>query len=81
MLKDLVNDQLQLAELMSDISEAGFSAGWMQDLEFHLWAVINAGNGSYGRYMLTQAEIDQLRFLSDNCHSWIVFDVENEETE
>lgn len=80
MLKDLDNDQLRLAKLMSQISEAAFSAGWMRDLEFDLWAAIHAGNGSYGRYMLTQADIDQLRSLSDKCRSWIVFDAKNEET-
>jgi hypothetical protein len=80
MLKDLDKDQLLLAELMSEISEAGFSAGWMKDMEFDLWSAINGGDGSYGRHILTQAEIDQLLFLSNKCRCWIVFDDENEET-
>jgi hypothetical protein len=33
MLTDLNEDQLALAELMSQISQAGYSAAWMDGLE------------------------------------------------
>lgn len=80
MLKDLNGDQLALAELMSQISEAGFSAAWMDGLEFDLWAILNDGNKKYGRHTITQEEVHQLQFLSDKCGCWIIFGEENEET-
>ena len=46
MLQDLNNDQLLLAELMSRISEAGYSAGWMIGLEFDLWETMNGVVGN-----------------------------------
>jgi hypothetical protein len=53
MLKDLNRDQLLLEELMSQISEEGFSAGWMKNLEFDLWRIINGGDRRYGWHFLT----------------------------
>jgi hypothetical protein len=44
MLKDLNSDQLLLAELMSSISEDGFSASWMEGLEYELWEILNGGD-------------------------------------
>ena len=66
MLKDLSQDQLQLAELMSQISEAGYSAGWMKGLEFDLWDILIGSKSSYGRHIISQEELLQLKFLSDN---------------
>ncbi len=80
MLQDLNDDQRLLEALMSDISEMGFCAGWMMGLEFDLWRIINGGDNRYGHHILTQAEIDQLRFLSDKCNCWIIYDDQTEET-
>jgi len=80
MLQDLNDDQLQLERLMSRISEEGYSAGWMKGLEYELWAILIDGKGSCGRHDVTQEELQQLRFLSDKCGCWIVFDDETEET-
>lgn len=44
MLKDLNDDELKLAKLMSRISEAVYSAGWINDLEFELWEIITDSN-------------------------------------
>ena len=80
MLKDLDSDQLLLEELMSNISEEDFSAGWMTNLEFDLWGILNGDNRKYGHHLITQSEIDQLKSLSKKCGCWIVFDEEKEET-
>ncbi|MBN8852874.1 MAG: hypothetical protein BGO55_14935 [Sphingobacteriales bacterium 50-39] len=80
MLKDLNEDQLQLEELMSRISEAGYSAGWMMGLEYELWQILNDGKGSFGRHHVTQEELQQLQFLSEKCGCWVVFDDNTEET-
>jgi hypothetical protein len=76
MLNDLNKDQLLLEEFMSEISEAGFSAGWMGDLEFDLWEILNGDKRRYGHHIITQDELDQLKSLSDKCGCWIVYDDE-----
>lgn len=80
MLKDLNQDQLALAELMSNISEASYSAGWMEGLEVELWDILTGKKKEYGRYLVPQQEIDQLLFLANKCGCWIIFDDVNEET-
>ncbi|OQP65875.1 hypothetical protein A3860_14875 [Niastella vici] len=65
---------------MSQLSEKGFCAGWMNGLEFDLWRILNGSNRKYGHHAITQEELDQLQFLSDKCGCWIVFDDVNEET-
>ena len=79
MLRDLNEDQLQLAKFMSSLSEAGFAAGWMEGLEFDLWALLNAPNKKYGQYILTQVDLEQLQILSSKCRCWITFDDTDEE--
>ena len=79
MLKDLNADQLKLAQLMSNISEKGYSAGWMQGLEFALWEALIGGDKNYGRHRITQSEIEELKSLSEKCSCWIVFDDNHEE--
>jgi hypothetical protein len=66
--------------MLKDLNEEGFSAGWMTNLEFDLWRIINGGDRRYGWHFLTQEEIDQLWFLARKCGCWIVFDDETEET-
>lgn len=80
MLKDLNNDELKLAELMSNISEDGYSAGWMPGLEIALWKALNDGDRNYGRHRISQSEVEKLKFLSEKCNCWILFDDTNEET-
>jgi hypothetical protein len=79
MLRDLNEDQLQLAKFMSSLSEAGFAAGWMKGLEFDLWAILNAPPKKYGRCTLTPNDLEQLQFLSSKCGCWITFDDTDEE--
>lgn len=80
MLHDLNEDQRALAELMSQISEKGFSAGWMNRVEFDLWNIVTGGSPQYGRHIVTESELHQLRSLAGKCGCWIVFDDEKEET-
>ena len=80
MLSDLNQDQLQLEELMSQISEEAYSAGWMIWLEYALWGILNGSKRNYGRHVVSEVELLQLKCLSDKCGCWIVFDDETEET-
>jgi hypothetical protein len=69
-----------LTAYMSKLSEAAYSTGWMQGLEFALWRAVAEGPRRYGHLDITVDHISKLRSLSNACGGWIVFDVETEET-
>ncbi len=80
MINDLTPTQRDLAELMSDISENAWRAGWMQGLEYELWTAVKSPAGGGTRRLDTQAQLERLSQLSKECGGWIVFDQECEET-
>ena len=69
-----------LTDYMVELSEAAYSAGWMEGLEFALWRAVTEGPRRYGRLDITREHISKLRTLSDDCGGWIVFDDNTEET-
>lgn len=80
MLTDLTEKQRALADFISNISEEGYAAGWMANLEFAVWDAVVNGERMYGRTKIGQTEIDQLQRLSQECNCWIYYDDEKEET-
>lgn len=80
MLADLTPAQAALADAMSAISELAWNAGWMDGLEFALWQAVETGAARYGRIEIGQAQLDELKRLSDDCGGWIVFDDAVEES-
>jgi hypothetical protein len=80
MIHDLTEDERGLAELMSEISEKCYSAGWLEDLEYVLWDAVISGPRDFGHGKITQEEIDELSRISSMTKTWIVFDDEREET-
>jgi len=72
----LDSQQRALAARMSDISEAAYCAGWMQDLEHSLWRAVAEGPRRYGRMDLTEQDVAELRRLSAACAGWIAWDEE-----
>jgi hypothetical protein len=64
----------ELAEYMSELSERAYYAGWMVDLEFRLWQAVVDGPRKYGRLLITDEHIGELRRLSEAARGWIVFD-------
>lgn len=65
---------------MSDLSDAAYSAEWMQGLEYSLWDAILHGPQKYGRLSITAEHISALRHLSEACSGWIYFDDAKGET-
>lgn len=80
MLDDMTTFQRALADLMSDLSEETYCAGWLVDLEFLLWETVVGRHDSYGRFPLTEGEIRRLKELSEAGGGWIVFDAATRET-
>jgi len=71
MFDHLSPDQQALAEYMSRLSEEGFRAGWMENVEYLLWSAVT-GNTAGMRWALQDEEVAKLRELSEQCHGWIV---------
>ena len=80
MLRDLTNDQRELFDFMSDLSEQAYYAGWMEGLEYALWEAALGVRRHYGHLDFTDAQLVRLRELSDSCQGWIVFDDDTHET-
>ena len=79
MLNELTPTQRDLAELMSDISENAWRAGWMMGLEYELWQELTSATNSSVPPLATQEQLERLSQLSKACGGWITFDQEREE--
>ena len=66
---------MALPELMSNISEDCWCAGWLNGLEYDLWVVAKHGPSSYpyGQDVISPEQVEQLRRLSEDCGGWFVF--------
>jgi len=80
MRDELTENEKKLADLMSEISERCYDAGWMLNIEYVLWHAVISGPRSFGRGEITQKDIDELTRLSNATKTWIVFDTKDEET-
>lgn len=62
---------IALLEQMENISELGYSAGWMHGLEYELWeAIWLEGEIQYGEYLISANEIKLLKFLAVQSRGW-----------
>jgi hypothetical protein len=68
-----------LAELMSEISERAYHAGWMDGLELALWAMVCGGPRRYGQITVDEETIAKLGALSAQFGGWIRFGDNDEE--
>lgn len=69
----MTEEQTQLMNLMRDHSERCYCAGWMNDLEFALWAIATGGGGSYGMVEISPEQAHELLTLAFKADSWIVW--------
>jgi hypothetical protein len=76
MKHELTAKERLLADLMSEVSERCFCAGWMQNLEYVLWNALLKGEMKYGYDRIITQDISALRELSLEAGCWIVFDDE-----
>jgi hypothetical protein len=74
------NKQQALCDFMSEISEEAYYASWMEDLEYVLWYAVLHGPADYGRKFIDEQTISQLKQLSKDADSWIIFDDDKWET-
>ena len=56
-----------LRQLMEDISEDHYCAGWMMNLELNLWRMVEGGPRGYGMGDVSEEQVEQLRQLSKDA--------------
>ena len=59
-----------LRKLMSGMSEECWCAGWLSGLEYILWDAVTGKR----KNICGPEEIEQLKYLSEKCGGWIVWD-------
>ena len=70
----MMPEQMQLADLMSEISQDCYYAGWIDGLEYRLWRAVTdvADDLIYGAAKITPEQVSQMRKLSDSLGGWII---------
>jgi len=71
-LPGLTLAQTALAELMSEISEDHYCAGWLGDLEYSLWSIVTGASANmFGFGPIEWWKIKRLKALSAATGGWI----------
>ena len=65
--------QSELPELISEISEEAFCAGWQGDIEYYLWDCLISERRDVGQVTLSEDQVDRLRRLSRAIGGWFYF--------
>jgi hypothetical protein len=68
--------QLGLLGLMTGISEEGWCAGWLSNLEFDLWQACHGGPTGYGHHIVTPRQAQLLKLLSEAAGGWWVYEMD-----
>jgi hypothetical protein len=73
--RELTGDVGRLAELMSDISEDCWCAGWMSCNEFSLWrmTIDPTTERRYGFGHVTDDQVAELKALSERTGGWVIW--------
>lgn len=70
---ELTEKQQELYDLMSDISEDCYCAGWMMGNEYAIWGALTDGDRRYGMSEMDAGQLEKCRILSDELGGWIVW--------
>lgn len=79
MPNDRVADEANLlVELVRELSDQFACAGWLAGIEFILWCLVSGVYlpvaDDHGFSKLNREDLADLRFLSDRCQSWPIWD-------
>lgn len=69
---DWTDKQRELYELMSDISEDCYCAGWYMGNEYHIWAALQDGDRRYGMGEMDAEQLEKCRALAKELGDWMV---------
>lgn len=65
-----------LLDIMSDISEEYYCAGWLVDLEYMLWHAVETEERSFGFGEIPNHQIEAMKEYASACGAWWVFSEE-----
>lgn len=72
--KQLLNEkQLELYDLMGDISQDCYCAGWYLGNEYHIWRALKSGDFRYGRGEMDLSKLERCRTLAEEIDGWILW--------
>lgn len=71
--QDMTDQQRELYELMSDISEDCYCAGWMHGLEYAIWGALQGGDRRYGMSEMDAAKLERCRVLAKELDGWVIW--------
>jgi len=71
-MNEFTEDQQALYDLMSDLSEEYFFAGWICGCEDWLWRQLN--NEGNGNYNITDDQRKELEAAKNRAGGWIIWD-------
>ena len=71
--RDFNEQQHALYELMSDISEDCYCAGWMMGNEYAIWAALQSGDRRYGLGEMDAEQLERCRHLAAELDGWILW--------
>lgn len=61
---------------MCDLSELYYSAGWISNLEYTLWEVLEGNPKAFAAGSMTEEEVQKLRSLHEGCDGWFYWNKE-----
>lgn len=70
---DFNAQQRELHDLMSDISEDCWCAGWLLNNEHTIWEALQGGDRTYGQGEIDAERLERIRALSAELDGWIVW--------
>jgi len=76
-MEDIAKNKLK--DLMITISESGYHAGWMGDLEHYVWHALQNGPKHYGQTYIDENIIQELKCLADQTNGWWIYRAEDTE--
>lgn len=71
--QDMNDKQRELYELMSDISEDCYFAGWMNGLEYAIWGALQDGDRNYGMGEMDAEQLERCRTLAAELDGWVIW--------
>ncbi len=74
-MSTLTEDQTQLYDFMSELSERCYFAGWVDGTEFRLWEFMTdpQDNGDWGHSSIPNDARQELKRLSERVGGWTYF--------
>lgn len=75
-MADLDAGQRVLADLMSDLSEECWCAGWLHNTEVDVWAMLVGDRDSWGMGLAEAyaPELESIKLMAEQLGVWIVWD-------